>query len=166
IGSYSLIALKGGMSTMQRKEAYSLAVTLFMQRPLLGIETGGFPGGYPHNIFLEIATENGLVGLIIFICFLFAIARIGFRYLISYFSRLDRQSRITALIILTVSLSLFVEKQFSYGLDMHKDLFAFLGLVVNLPLIARSNKVNGSLKRNKLWITKSSMKNNTERKGL
>jgi len=25
---------------------------------------------------------------------------------------------------------------------MHKDLFAFLGLVVNLPLIAHSNKVN------------------------
>jgi len=168
INLYSLAEIKGGMSTIQRKEAYSLAVTLFMQRPLLGIGTSGFPRGYPHNIFLEIAAENGIVGLIIFICFLFAIARIGFRYLIFYFSRLDRQSKITALIILTVSLFLFVEKQFSYRLDMHKDLFAFLGLVVNLPLITRYdyNKVKQLPKRNKLWITKNSMKNNTERKSL
>ena len=168
IGSYSLTALKGGTSTIQRKEAYSLAVTLFMQKPLLGIGTGEFPRGYPHNIFLEIAAENGIVGLIVFICFLFAIARIGFRYLTYYFSRLDKNSGVTGLIILTISLSLFIEKQFSYGLDMHKDLFAFLGLVVNLPLITRYdyNKVKRFPKRNKLWITKSSMKNNTERKGL
>ena len=38
------------------------------------------------------------------------------------------------LIILVVAISLIVERQFSFGLDMHKDLFVFFGIIVNLPL--------------------------------
>jgi len=36
--------------------------------------------------------------------------------------------------------TLFIEKQFSYGLDMHRDLFVFLGLMVNLPSLTNSYK--------------------------
>lgn len=136
IALYSIEQVTRGMSTRQRLNAYSLALTLFKQRPLLGIGTGGFPGGYPHNIFLEIASESGLIGLVVFICFLSAIARRGFRYFVSYFPKLDKQAKAIGLIVLSLSLTLFIEKQFSYGLDMHKDLFAFLGLVMNLPLVA------------------------------
>ena len=125
ISAYSLEQIKEGMSTKERLEAYSLAIKLFLQKPLLGVGTGGFPGGYPHNIFLEIASENGIIGILIFICFLFKIMRRGFCYLVSYFPKLDERSKITGLIVLTLCFSLFIEKQFSYGLNMHKDLFIF-----------------------------------------
>jgi len=42
---------------------------------------------------------------------------------------------------------LLVGRQFSFGLDMHKDLFVFLALIVNLPVIV---KLDLSLKQNKV----------------
>lgn len=140
ISSYSFEQIKEGISAKERLDLYSSAITLFIQKPLLGVGVSGFPGGYPHNIFLEIAAENGIIGLIIFICFLFAIMRKGFWYLMSYFPKLDKQSKINGLITLTLCFSLFIGKQFSYGLDMNKDLFVFFGLVVNLSLIKPRNK--------------------------
>jgi O-antigen ligase len=135
ISGYSLTQIAEGSSTVQRLELYSSAILLFLQNPLLGVGTGGFPGGYPHNIFLEIAAENGVFGLLLFICFLFSVIQKGFKYIILYLPKLDEYSKNIGLIILTLSVTLFIEKQFSYGLDMHKDLFVFLGLIVNLPFI-------------------------------
>ena len=141
IGGYRLQAIIQGLSTQDRLERYQVAAKLFAQRPLLGVGTDGYAEltgglGYPHNIFLEIASENGLIGLIIFISFLGAISWYGLRWFMRS-SNLDPQARAIGVAVLVVALTLLVEKQFSYGLTMHKDLFAFLGLVVNLPLIAR-----------------------------
>jgi hypothetical protein len=36
---------------------------------------------YPHNIFLEVISENGLIGLLVFLGFLSSIVWAGFRYL-------------------------------------------------------------------------------------
>jgi len=141
IGGYSLTHVIEGPSTVQRLELYSSAILLFLQKPLLGVGTGGFPGGYPHNIFLEIAAENGVFGLLLFICFLFSVIKKGFKYIILYLPKLDEYSKNIGLIILTLSVTLFIVKQFSYGLDMHKDLFVFLGLMVNLPLLSNSHKI-------------------------
>jgi len=140
VSGYSLTQIEEGPSTVQRLELYSSAILLFLQNPLLGVGTGGFPGGYPHNIFLEVAAENGIFGLLLFICFLFSVIQKGFRYIILYLPKLDEYSKNVGLIILTLSVSLFIEKQFSYGLDMHKDLFVFLGLMVNLPSLTNSYK--------------------------
>ncbi len=140
IGGYRLQAITQGLSTQDRLERYQVAVKLFTQHPLLGVGTDGYAQftnlGYPHNIFLEVASENGLIGLIIFISFLGAISWYGLRWFIRS-SNLDPQARAIGVTVLVVALTLLVEKQLSYGLTMHKDLFAFLGLVVNLPLIAR-----------------------------
>lgn len=140
ISGYSLTHIKEGPSTAQRLKLHSSAILLFLQKPLLGVGTGGFPVGYPHNLFLEIAAENGIIGFIIFICFLFLVIQKGFKYMIFYLPKLDEYSKNISLIILTLSVTLFIEKQFSYSLDMHKDLFVFFGLVVNLPLIKTQNK--------------------------
>ena len=123
------------MSVNIRLKLYSDAWYLFKNKPLFGIGTGGFPGGYPHNIFLEIAAENGLLGLIIFFGFLFTICQRGYQFLNDNFIKINKQAKIMSLIILIIGVSLFMERQFSFGLDMHKDLFAFLGIVVSLPLI-------------------------------
>ena len=128
------IASASGMSG--RAKIYSDAWQLFKDKPLFGRGTGGFPErGYPHNIFLEIAVENGLLGLIIFFGFLFAICQKGYQFLNDNFIKINKQGKIMGLIILVISVSLFVERQFSFSLDMHKDLFVFFALIVNLPLI-------------------------------
>jgi len=134
IESFSLKNAKN-MSVNIRLKHYSDAWYLFKNKPLFGIGTGGFPGGYPHNIFLEIAAENGLLGLIIFFGFLFTICQKGYQFLNENFKKINKHAKIMSLIILAIGISLFVERQFSFGLDMHKDLFAFLGIVVSLPLI-------------------------------
>lgn len=147
IGRYSLAQIEKDSSIVQRLELYSSAILLFLQNPLLGAGTGGFPGGYPHNIFLEIAAENGIFGLLLFICFLFSVIQKGVKYIILYLPKLDEYSKNIGLIILTLSVTLFIEKQFSYGLDMHKDLFVFLGLMVNLPLLSHSHKIRNISER-------------------
>ena len=64
-------------SSMQiRIQYYRDAIENFMQKPLIGAGVGmfsyehGSKGAYPHNIFLEIAAEYGLIGIIIFCPFL------------------------------------------------------------------------------------------------
>jgi O-antigen ligase len=141
IAAYSPTALIEGLSTIERLEQYALVASLFSQSPLLGVGTNGFVQltgwAYPHNIFLEVAVENGLVGLIFFVIFLSIVAGYGFRFLTVYYPFLTESGQKLGLMVLTVGIALLVGRQFSFGLDMHKDLFAFLGLVVNLPLLAR-----------------------------
>ena len=45
---------------------------------------------------------------------------------------------------LVVGLTLLIEKQFSFSLTMHKDLFAFLGIIVNLPDLSSSPNLKAS----------------------
>ena len=121
-----------------RLKLYSTAWQLFKQKTLFGLGTGGLgtgEGQYSHNIFLEIAVENGLLGLVIFLCFLFTVCQRGYQFLNENFIKISKQTKIMGLIILVVGISLFIERQFSFRLDMHKDLFVFFGLIVNLPLI-------------------------------
>jgi O-antigen ligase len=143
IGGYSLQAITEGLSTQERVERYRAAIELFVQNPLLGTGTDGFAQhtglGYPHNIFLEIASETGVVGLLIFTCFLASIALHGLRYFAMSATRYDPRAMPIGLAVLVVSLTLLMSKQFSYNLTMHKDLFAFLGLMANLPLLTRFN---------------------------
>jgi len=142
--SYSPIAIREGLSTTERLEQYSLAENLFFQSPLLGVGAKGFEQltgwGYPHNIFIEVAVENGLIGLIFFGVFLGTVVWYGFRFLRFYYWHSTKMVQKIGLMILTISFILLIERQFSFGLDMHKDLFVFLALIVNLPIIARLNQ--------------------------
>lgn len=66
-----------------RLDSFKSAANVFMENVLIGIGTGGWPyvhhgfdfRDYPHNIFLEIGSELGLSGLIIFCAFLLFIYR-------------------------------------------------------------------------------------------
>jgi len=133
-----------GLPTLERLEKYLTAIAFFKQNPLFGIGTSGFglltEFGYPHNIFLEIAAENGLLGLIVFGYFLMVVTHHGFRYVVFYLPRLNKQLRSIGLTVIVITVSLLIEKQFSFALDMNKDLFTFLGLVINLPTMALGDK--------------------------
>ena len=77
IAGFNIRRLIPNMDSMQsligvRTRYYHDAIKNFTQKPLIGAGVGMFSyehggrGKYPHNIFLEVATEYGLIGIIIF----------------------------------------------------------------------------------------------------
>jgi O-antigen ligase len=59
----------GGFSSNGRSELWHAAWQTFQQHPLLGIGVGGFASVvpldlYPHNIFLELGAEVGILGVV------------------------------------------------------------------------------------------------------
>ncbi len=149
VRDYSPEAIIKGPSTKQRLELYQAAIRLFVQRPLLGGGTNSYEqrtklDEYPHNIFLEIISENGLIGLLVFLVFLGSVVWAGFCYLKTRHIKFSPQERAIGLTVLVISLTLLVEKQFSYSLTMHKELFSFLGLIVNLPDLSSSPNVKAT----------------------
>jgi O-antigen ligase len=110
-------------STTARLEAIGLSWELFKQNPLLGYGTQLPFFGYPHNIFIEILQDMGLVGMAIFVPILAKIAA-GVKFLA------DR--RLVLLPLLTTQAS--VGAQFSGALWGA----AFLWIVVTV-LIFRVN---------------------------
>jgi len=152
IRAYSIEALMQGKAVKSRLERYHGAMKLFAQRPWLGGGTNSYYqrtqlDEYPHNIFLEIGSENGLIGLLVFLGFLGSIVWAGFRYFSIQHIRLGPHERAIGLAVLAISLTLLVEKQFSYSLTMHKDLFVFLGIIVNLPYLSHRPYVKGRKER-------------------
>ncbi|MEW9698216.1 O-antigen ligase family protein [Paenibacillus sp. SI8] len=70
----------GGKSAAGRIDRYATAIAMWSEHPVVGEGVGSFPiqyngldtTGYPHNIFLEILSETGIVGLILFLALLLA----------------------------------------------------------------------------------------------
>ncbi|ARU59504.1 hypothetical protein OLMES_5524 [Oleiphilus messinensis] len=69
------VATQTGSFDPVRQESFQLAYEAFQSAPLIGIGTGGFASldhhfqeenrVYPHNIFLEAMSENGIVGALL-----------------------------------------------------------------------------------------------------
>jgi O-antigen ligase len=88
LAAFSLSENPGGTAGM-RLAYYKAALEGFEERPFLGWGTGAWPiyywhedkRSYPHNIFLETAFEQGLVGLISLLALIGAVFRRLFRFL-------------------------------------------------------------------------------------
>ena len=88
LAAFSLSENPGGTAGM-RLAYYKAALEGFEERPFLGWGTGAWPiyywhedkRTYPHNIFLETAFEQGLVGLISLLALIGAVFRRLFRFL-------------------------------------------------------------------------------------
>ncbi|WP_165380311.1 O-antigen ligase family protein [Candidatus Finniella inopinata] len=73
-----LNSIKADGSAMERLEFYQSAIKAFVANPVVGLGFGGWPvyhglsdiSYHPHNIFLEIMAETGMVGLLLFVAFL------------------------------------------------------------------------------------------------
>ena len=74
-----LNSINSDESTMERLEFYQSAIKAFSANPVVGLGFGGWPlyhglgdiSYHPHNIFLEIMAETGVVGLLLFVAFIF-----------------------------------------------------------------------------------------------
>ena len=123
------------MSVGSRLTLYQSIWQETQQQPILGLGTGS--AHLAENIFLEVYANVGLIGLLCFLAFLYSIARHGVRYLVRAYPCENTMVRGIGLLVVAVAVALFVDKQVSYALDGDKDLFIFLGLVVNLPYVAQ-----------------------------
>jgi O-antigen ligase len=75
------------VDTGARLQFWQRAVGIFRLSPVIGVGTGGYSyhawgldiRSYPHNLFLEIACELGILGIASFLAFLFAGIRVAGR---------------------------------------------------------------------------------------
>jgi len=134
-----MIAFKlGGLvnfskSAGERLLLYSKALEYFLGSPVLGAGTGAMvarTGGYAHNMFLELAAENGLPGLIAGGIFLSSVL---------YYSFLSLSRVQNPICILFSGYALFylVCAQFSMTLSHLKHLHFAAGLLVFILLSAK-----------------------------
>lgn len=110
-----IVRLADNIEDEPRIHLYIKAVEFFMDNPFLG---GGlsaseklYNGGYPHNIFLDIAIHTGLLGLIVFFMFLLV-------FLVQFVLSLKNRSRDPYSITLyTLAFFLFLQWNISFGFD-------------------------------------------------
>lgn len=73
-------------STAERLAHWIAGIHMFLDHPILGVGIGNYPDAYPqyyitifvnslghaHNYYINIAAETGIIGLVVFLCFLTA----------------------------------------------------------------------------------------------
>lgn len=121
------------------------AITMFRDNPITGIGIGGFDqefnpyeserGDYPHNLFLEVAAELGLIGLILLVLLLF----IPIRHLLTSLTAGDRAA---TLLILTLTFYSLINALFSGDLNDNRFLFTTLGLCLTTPIPSKERIVH------------------------
>ncbi len=121
------------ITTFLRLRAFETAKTLFFENPLTGVGTGGFGHfnvlGYPHNIFLEFASELGIFGLSaisVFVLYAAYLATRLVRATVSSFRELSLSRTYFALLVFSL-----VNSQFSGAAWSNYELwFAVAGIWV------------------------------------
>lgn len=117
----------GGQSTEQRIGNYALAEEAFAAAPVFGKGTAyntDSTGIYPHNVLLELASEQGLVGLIAGLCIIGSGVVIAGRHLLA-----QRTDAYTTALMLVVVYNMAVALV-SFSLWQHKVWFTALALLL------------------------------------
>ena len=121
-----------------RWDYYAEAVRQIIQSPLIGHGVRSFailyrhaeePGSHPHNVILEILSETGAVGLILFLLFIYVAVRpLGLR-------RLRADPMLLLLGMLFVSR--LTATMFGADLSNQQELFVFVGILALVPMAPR-----------------------------
>lgn len=126
-----------GESINDRQDAWRVAIALFLENPIAGVEFSGFSFyhalPYPHNLFLEILCELGLIG---FLC-IFPVVLNFIRVVMGRFTK--SKELILAVIMF---LFFFIEAQVSFTLWMHKMLYVSMGLLAVAELSVKRNMID------------------------
>ncbi|KOR11801.1 hypothetical protein AMC75_12480 [Staphylococcus carnosus] len=131
----------GGTSLNGRFDRYETALHMFIDKPIFGNGIGSFSyvyGGvtaseYPHNIFLEVISEMGLIGLI---GLLFLIVYVIYRYIKINTDKSYETMKLSVSILL-ISLFLFLSVNSSGDLVENRIFFAILGLIISYSISFR-----------------------------
>ena len=139
--SNKTVALSGGStlggSATARIRYWSASLKLWAGKPLGGVGIGGFNKAafgtrgelYPHNIFFELVSELGFIGLCLFLLQLF----FCWRSIMTFLGRnISRPAFSSGLILLLLIAYLLVNACLSGDLNDNRQLFALCGAAVAL----------------------------------
>jgi putative inorganic carbon (hco3(-)) transporter len=134
-----------------------VAVQMFSEHPILGVGVGNYPVYYqsysrkigldprtenrePHNLFLEVAAETGIIGLVVFFTVLYFTYQ-GIRQAWLTFKRLklDEYSNLVAIFGIGV-LGYFTAALFIHG-AYPRYMWLLIGLALALPQVAKNTVI-------------------------
>ncbi len=123
----------GGLSVMRRVDFYRMALAQWMKSPLWGIGTGQFSVAvigiegrlYPHDIILELASENGIIGVLAFLSMIGLAFREGWQCL--HIKNVFH--RIVGKYLLVVTTFALFNAMVSGDINDNRILFTFIGML-------------------------------------
>ena len=121
--------------TTRRTDYYQASWEMLKKQPLFGVGFGGYSYTndkrqrylYPHNYFLEIGAETGLVGLALFSLFLALALWRAFRLL-------QKRPDVTSWIAVTLMIYALIAGLVSYSITYHTMFWIAFGLVLSLDI--------------------------------
>jgi len=122
-----------GLSSNGRSALWSQAYTAFGAHPFLGLGTGAFASlnpaePYPHDIFLEMAVELGIVGVLLIVAI---IASLTARLVQAWRTASDRD-KLDAAVLITLFVTALVNALFSGAIQDNKEIWVWGGLGVGM----------------------------------
>ena len=125
----TLLGSSSGLSSNGRSALWAQAYTGFGQHALLGVGTGGFASlnpaqTYPHNLFLEMGVEVGVVGLLLVVGI---IASLTTR-LVRAWRAASERDKLDAAVLITLFLTALINALFSGAIQDNKEIWLWGGL--------------------------------------
>lgn len=142
-------------SAISRFSAWVQAAKDFMNAPLMGIGTGSFELDlfwltftYPHNLFLELACETGIIGLLLICVFIFLAIKYGLKNIKTYHD----ENLFTPTQLSIISLAIFMyalwNSMFSGDIQHNEIIWFGAGLIwvlhisITTPIISKIKEVS------------------------
>lgn len=132
-------------SASSRLIRWDTAIHAFMDSPIIGVGTGGFAAltdaeqDYPHNLFLELLSEHGLVG---FACMAIFLGIVLFRAHQNISNENLATPRVLLIPIFAGTIFLLLAAQISGSLLDLRLLFLFLGMMIALQWGRAENRLH------------------------
>jgi len=120
IGRFSIVLSSRDPASERRMILWERSIDAMAESPLLGKGTGAEISGYAHNIFLEIGSENGLIGLLILVAIILLLIKI-----INKIKNDKMYELVMGMFIICAFVSLF---SFSYSFNRY--LFFSIGFIL------------------------------------
>ncbi len=141
-----------GLSSNGRLVLWSQAYTALEQHPFVGIGTGGFAAlsaenPYPHNLFLEVAAELGLVGLAV------VIALVGslIASLISTWRATAGNGRLAAAVVAALFVNALVNALVSGAIQDNFEIWIWGGVGVGMAARLAARRLQAQDEEASLW---------------
>jgi len=130
-----------GASVSARTDRYMSAIDIWKENFLFGAGFGSFGDfynsdvalDYPHNLFLEVISELGLVGLLVIIALFF----VAFTRFLNLAKLKGIRSQNLFITVIITFLIIFINAMVSGDINGNRILFTFISIICLLPLIFR-----------------------------
>lgn len=136
-------------STAFRYIGWYSGIVDFLSAPLLGLGTGGFylempymPFKYPHNLFIELACENGILGLVLAVMFVVAVVRAGLENIRIYYSMGREKLSTLSIFLLVLFVYALWNSMFSGNISGNETVWFAAGLVYAVNLASKRMSSN------------------------